>query len=34
MSTTFYDVVVFLVLIGFMLIRPRGLFGVAELKKV
>ena len=33
-STTFYDVVVFLVLIGFMLIRPRGLFGVAELKKV
>jgi branched-chain amino acid transport system permease protein len=33
-STTFYDVVVFLVLISFMLIRPRGLFGVAELKKV
>ena len=33
-STTFYDVVVFAVLIGFMLIRPRGLFGVAELKKV
>jgi branched-chain amino acid transport system permease protein len=33
-STTFYDVVVFLVLIGFMLIRPRGLFGVPELKKV
>jgi branched-chain amino acid transport system permease protein len=33
-STTFYDVVVFIVLIGFMLIRPRGLFGVAELKKV
>ena len=33
-STTFYDVVVFLVLIAFMLIRPRGLFGVAELKKV
>ncbi len=33
-STTFYDVVVFVVLIGFMLLRPRGLFGVAELKKV
>ena len=33
-STTFYDVVVFLVLIVFMLLRPRGLFGVAELKKV
>jgi branched-chain amino acid transport system permease protein len=33
-STTFYDVVVFLVLIAFLLIRPRGLFGVAELKKV
>jgi len=33
-STTFYDIVVFLVLIGFMLIRPRGLFGVPELKKV
>ncbi len=33
-STTFYDVVVFLVLIGFLLVRPRGLFGVAELKKV
>jgi branched-chain amino acid transport system permease protein len=33
-STTFYDVVVFAVLIGFMLVRPRGLFGVAELKKV
>ena len=33
-STTFFDVVVFVVLIGFMLLRPRGLFGVAELKKV
>ena len=33
-STTFYDVVVFVVLIVFMLIRPRGLFGVAEMKKV
>jgi branched-chain amino acid transport system permease protein len=33
-STTFYDVVVFVVLIGFLLIRPRGLFGVPELKKV
>jgi branched-chain amino acid transport system permease protein len=33
-STTFYDIVVFLVLIAFMLIRPRGLFGVPELKKV
>jgi branched-chain amino acid transport system permease protein len=33
-STTFYDVVVFVVLIGFLLIRPRGLFGVAEMKKV
>lgn len=33
-STTFYDVVVFVVLIVFLLIRPRGLFGVAELKKV
>lgn len=33
-STTFYDVVVFVVLIAFLLIRPRGLFGVAELKKV
>jgi branched-chain amino acid transport system permease protein len=33
-STTFYDVVVFVVLIGFLLTRPRGLFGVPELKKV
>ena len=33
-STTFYDVVVFVVLIGFLLARPRGLFGVPELKKV
>ena len=33
-STTFYDVVVFVLLIAFLLIRPRGLFGVAELKKV
>ena len=33
-STTFYDVVVFVVLIAFLLVRPRGLFGVAELKKV
>jgi branched-chain amino acid transport system permease protein len=33
-STTFYDVVVFVVLIGFLLRRPRGLFGVPELKKV
>ncbi len=33
-STTFYDVVVFVVLIAFLLIRPRGLFGVQELKKV
>lgn len=33
-STTFYDVVVFALLIGFMLVRPRGLFGVPELKKV
>jgi branched-chain amino acid transport system permease protein len=33
-STTFYDVVVFVMLIAFLLIRPRGLFGVAEMKKV
>ncbi len=33
-STTFYDVVVFVVLIAFLLVRPRGLFGVAEIKKV
>ena len=33
-SSTFYDIVVFLVLIVVMLFRPRGLFGVAELKKV
>jgi branched-chain amino acid transport system permease protein len=33
-STPFYDVVVFVVLIGFLLTRPRGLFGVPELKKV
>lgn len=33
-SSTFYDVVVFMLLIAVMLVRPRGLFGVAELKKV
>jgi len=33
-STTFYDLVVFALLIAFLLIRPQGLFGKPELKKV
>jgi branched-chain amino acid transport system permease protein len=33
-SSTFYLAVVFSILIVFMLLRPTGLFGARELKKV
>jgi branched-chain amino acid transport system permease protein len=34
LGSQFSDLVVFLILIGFMLLRPQGLFGKKEVKKV
>jgi branched-chain amino acid transport system permease protein len=33
-SSTFQDLIVFLILVAVMLLRPRGLLGVAALDKV
>jgi branched-chain amino acid transport system permease protein len=33
-SSTFQDAIVFVILIGVMILRPSGLFGRADVKKV